>query len=545
MPRAVPLTAEQWRERRAEQKAADEAQGVLRRPPGRLPAGHHWDPQRGLVLDESAGASGSSVPAVERDVPFDDVLFAWAIEHAPPRLSAHEDNRAAWDAEREPWVLQLTGKALPAYGEGGSNEARSTAWELALQRHSKAVAAQGRRATRARVSKAQRLRQQHAYVHDALWRAQRCFVHLPRDRRYAHETEVQLLLSTAEAAVVRHRMGGYQKTTRDAVEATTLLNEVQRFARLGGFICRLVGECARELTQLAAEAHWAAQHAPDGSQLWWRGLRLAGEHALAERRQAGGYAFCDWAPCCDASSTAWRALPMAQQLAKHKLEYVLDQESMRLLRMPPPPRLLRWVRTSLTQPPQTTTPCSPEADIAFDSDEDEFSLASETGGSGTWVSGAWDELCASSREAARLLRFDRVRWEQSPRRVFTPWAALSGDEHAAAALLGVSESEWEALLVRAVPRAAIVASALTQQWMGGYIAEAERLEECARDVRAHPFPNRVAEPNVRSDDRKLRRHYEVRLPDEGSSKCASAGSVCTAISCVGILWHHRCCTAAS
>ena len=102
MPCAVPLTAEQWRDRCAQQRAAEEAQGVLHRPPGRLPAGHHWDAQRGLVLDEGAAASTSSTPVVQADVPFDDALFAWAVQHAPPRLSAHDDSRAAWDPHGAP-----------------------------------------------------------------------------------------------------------------------------------------------------------------------------------------------------------------------------------------------------------------------------------------------------------------------------------------------------------------------------------------------------------------------------------------------------------
>ena len=516
MPRAVPLTAEQWRDRRAQQRAADEAEGILRRPPGRLPANHHWDPQSGVVLDESAAASGSSVAIAEADVPFDDALFAWAVQHAPPRLSAHNENRAAWDAEREPWVLELMGKALPAYGEGGSNDARSTAWELALQRHAKAVAAHGRRATRVRVSAAQQLRRQRNEVHDALWRAQRYFVlRMPRDRRYAHETEAQLLLATAEAAVVRHRLGGYDATTQDAVAAFTLLNDVQRFGF--GYVAHVVGACAKELTEAAAQAHWAAHNAPDGSTLWWLGMRLAGEHALAELRKAGGNGLADWGPICDVSSAQWRALPLTQQIARHKLEYVLDQEQVRLLRMAPPPRLLRWVRASLAQP--LPPPSAPEPENPLDSDDDEFADVDEPGG-GTWASGSWDELPAGSREAARLLGFNCVRWARSPRRVCTAWAALSADEHQAAAQLGVGETEWDMCLVQAAPRAAIVATALTQQWMDDYIAEAERLESRVRDVRANPRTNRATEPNVQSDDRKLRAHREVRLPGEGSSSAS-------------------------
>ena len=102
----------------------------------------------------------------------------------------------------------------------------------------------------------------------------------------------------------------------------------------------------------------------------------------------------------------------------------------------------------------------------------------------------------------------------------TAWAALSADEHQAAAQLGVGETEWDMCLVQAAPRAAIVATALTQQWMDDYIAEAERLESRVRDVRANPRTNRATEPNVQSDDRKLRAHREVRLPDEGSSSAS-------------------------
>lgn len=513
----MPFTPEEKRERRAQQRAAKEAQGFAHRPPGRLPANYHWDPQRGVVLDEGAAASASSTPIDEVDVPFDDALFTWAVQHAPPRLSAHGENRAAWDAEREPWVLRLMGKALPAYGEGGSNDARSTAWELALQRHAKAVAAHGRRATRVRVSAAQQLRWQQREVHNALWRAQRYFVlQMPRDRRYAHETEAQLLLATGEAAVVRHRLGGYDATTCDAVAAFTLINDVQCFGF--GYVARVVGACAKELTEAAAQAHWAAHNAPDGTPLWRLGMHLAGEHALAEWRQANGNGLCDWGPICDTSSAVWRALPLPQQIAKHKLEYVLDQEQMRLLRMPPPPRLLRWVRASLEQP--LPPPCAPEPENPLDSDDDEFEDVDELG-DGTWASGSWDELPAGSREAARLLGFNCVRWARSPRRVYTAWAALSDDEHQAAARLGLGETDWDMCLVEAPPRAAIVATALAQQWMADYIAEAERLETRVRDVRANPRTNRATEPNVQSDDRKLRAHREVRLPDEGSSSASA------------------------
>ena len=41
-----------------------------------------------------------------------------------------------------------------------------------------------------------------------------------------------------------------------------------------------------------------------------------------------------------------------------------------------------------------------------------------------------------------------------------------------------------------------------------------------RDVRAHQRTNRATEPNVQSQDRKLRAHREVRLPDEGSSSAS-------------------------
>ena len=88
------------------------------------------------------------------------------------------------------------------------------------------------------------------------------------------------------------------------------------------------------------------------------------------------------------------------------------------------------------------------------------------------------------------------------------------------AQLGLGETEWDMCLVQAAPRAAIVATALTQQWMDDYIAEAERLESRVRDVRANPRTNRATEPNVQSDDRKLRAHREVRLPGEGSSSAS-------------------------
>lgn len=124
-------------------------------------------------------------------------------------------------------------------------------------------------------------------------------------------------------------------------------------------------------------------------------MHLAGEHALAEWRQANGNGLCDWGPICDTSSAVWRALPLPQQIAKHKLEYVLDQEQMRLLRMPPPPRLLRWVRASLEQP--LPPPCAPEPENPLDSDDDEFEDVDELG-DGTWASGV------VGRAAGRLAR---------------------------------------------------------------------------------------------------------------------------------------------
>ena len=510
MPRAVPLTAEQWRDRRAQQRAADEAQGILHRPAGRLPAGHHWDMQQGVVLDEDAAASASSAPVAQVDVPFDDALFEWAVQHAPPRLSAHGEDRKAWDAEREPWVLRLMGKPLPVYGEGGDNERRSTAWEAALHRHAKAVAACERRAVRRRVTVAQELRRQRVAVVESLWRAQRFFAELmPRDPRYRAELEMHMLLAEAADAVRRLRERGYVLHSYEATEAAALLCDVQALA----FPALAVGECAKELTRFAAQARWAADHAPDGSRLWWEGQWLASEHAVAEWRTAGGYAICDWGPCHD--GLAWRTLPMAQKLQRpRQLEYVLDQESMRLLRMAPPPALLRWLRESMAVPLPAIREAPPAPELDGPEDEE---ATKEPLGDATWASGAWDALPSGSREAALLLGFNRVRWDASPRRVFASWEELSADEHTAAVRLGVAPAEWDALLAPLPTRTVPLISGTTQGWVDGYIVEAEHLEQRARDVRAHPFPNRVREPNVRTDDAMLRRHREVRVAEAGSS----------------------------
>jgi hypothetical protein len=163
------LTPEQRRERRAEKRAADEATGVFRRKRGRLAAGHVWNEQTGTATlhpaaprsSDNAGASQLTASAAGL---VGDELRAWLSQHPPPRLDAFE-SREAWDADREPWVVLLTGAVLPPYGD---NAARTAAWKAALHRAERGAMAKDALELLNLVRAAQRLRRQRAEVLHAL-----------------------------------------------------------------------------------------------------------------------------------------------------------------------------------------------------------------------------------------------------------------------------------------------------------------------------------------------------------------------------------------
>lgn len=82
------------------------------------------------------------LPVVDANaVVVDKVLSDWAAQTPPPRLSAYDNDRAAWDQDRESWVLRLMGNPLPAYGQMGSNCLRNCSWEEAVYRHARIMAA--------------------------------------------------------------------------------------------------------------------------------------------------------------------------------------------------------------------------------------------------------------------------------------------------------------------------------------------------------------------------------------------------------------------
>ena len=56
------------------------------------------------------------------------------MENPPPRLTTHNNDRAAWEAAREEWFYQIMGRQMPA-----SEDLRIAAWEDALHQHARAV----------------------------------------------------------------------------------------------------------------------------------------------------------------------------------------------------------------------------------------------------------------------------------------------------------------------------------------------------------------------------------------------------------------------
>ena len=564
MPRKTPLTPEERRQERADKRAAEEAEGVFRRKKGRLPAGHVWDEQTGtaVLVPSRAGSSSSAAPlqlASSAATLEGDELRAWLVQHPPPRLAAF-DSRDEWDEEREPWFEQLMGERLPLYGD---NAARTTAWQAALKRADRGAMAQAALDLLDRVRAAQRLRRQRAEVAHTLRRAQDYLFNKMRvDTRYAEMLKLAQLVEAADSAMHQLRAAPTEVERRAA--ATLALNELQQVGFADGVeqqVRREVGECDSELTVLAASAHWASQHVPDGSMLWDEGFSGAAANASRERTEASGLAL-DWQPFFEPEAADVGAAGPDSALARAGLrahELCLDQEKTIVFAMPPAPALVRWlfeqpVADALATGVRFDDDASDDgaSDVAEDDPNEDScgwteeeasdwieqlqthgSLPLEAIAAGfraapyaelkRWVEEresvqgpAWSDLTTEQRKAARILMFGRQSWDAFPRCVRVPWDLLIEEEATAAVALGFTQQAWDAQLLSASEPVAVSAAGRT--FVEQLLARAEVQEKRVQEVRAHPVPNREEEPNNRSNDRQMCAWSEVRADSDGKLK---------------------------
>ena len=529
----MPLSKEEKRERRADAKAAraadDAARGITRQPAHRPPAGMQWDEQAAewvpICGGGSNGGGSSSMDVEAADIgPIADELHEWLAANPPPRLADCE-SRAEWDALREPWFVKLMGTLLPPYGD---NAARSAAWKAALKRHQRGALSCEALEQLQLVRLAQRVRRQLADVHRFLWRAQNyLFNQMLRDRRYANMLELATLVESADKAV--HELRGAPSNSERCEGAKERLKALQRLAWSEGVheaqVRREVCECDITLMRFAAYAHWAAEHAPDGSVLWDEGVALAGKNTKAERNEAGNLAL------------SWQALYAPQMICVdtpgiRSFELALDQEKVGTFSMAPPPALLHWL---CDQPAATATVVRATAadgryvgdgsvsDAESDAGEDDEAEDDETVEGSVRVAAfadlqqqveashgpAWCVLSEQQRAAARLLGFKRRTWDACPRHVHVAWADLIDDEVTAAIALDFMQATWDGQL-QATVGVELSISTEGRQFADQLLNRAKANEATLRQVRAHPQPSGPREPNNVSQDREMQAWHEVR-----------------------------------
>lgn len=351
--------------------------------------------------------------------------------------------------------------------------------------------------------------------------AQHYMYTLHENKIFKKVLKLEQRVAEADEAMAALRQAPSDEGRQQAAKAALVAVQTLRFGDSGdgSKLDDRIHECAVELTRLAARAHWAAQHTPDGSELWDHGVELAARGASAERQQGGGL-LLEWQGWFEperGGSQLTARDSILDAVGLRIWEIALRQEKNCVTAMPPPPALLKWL---VAQPLAATPPSL--LGITFDEhyQEDETEtplivgtyaqLQAAVGEREAAQGPAWEDLSKGSRVAARLLRFGQRSWNAFPRRVLEPWNALSEEECAAALTLGYSPASWDAALAPAPPQPPpLDVSAAAKRCADAYVRHAEACEQKVRDVRGHPIPNREEEPNNASQDRELRELTDV------------------------------------
>ena len=310
-----------------------------------------------------------------------------------------------------------------------------------------------------------------------------------------------------------------------------------------------VGECDADLTVLAASAHWASRHAPNGSLLWDEGCDAAAANASHERDEVSGLAL-DWQPFFEPEAGGVGAAGPDSALARAGLrtyELCLDQEKTIVFSMPPAPALVRWL---VAQPVADAAATNDDAcdddgasDVAED-DPDENSSGWTEKEASDWIEHLqthgslpleaiavgfratpfaelkrWVEEregATSQRSSARQRRSSALGGARgTPSHVQCLYRGTSLWRRRPRVALGLTQETWDAQLLPANEPVAV--SAEGRAFVEQLLARAEGQENRVQD----PVPNREEEPNNRNNDWQMRAWSEVRTSSDGELKWLS------------------------